>query len=192
MVQVAHIMNVDDARGAPFALTLNSRALMPHVLVDDQLIATVEYVQERHRATFADKRRGGVNFGHGKFATHRRDCIPFASVCLLASEELLARKLPGVTIDNGRCRNEVRNEALLSVGDRESLCLKSARSGSVVVMENFGKFTGTARDLRQPLVRSLAVSCGRRHQTREDAGAAVAGLHTRCARSNPLPSNVRG
>ena len=81
--------------GAALALPLVRRAVVPHVLVDHELVATLEQVQERDRAVRSDDLDRPVELHHRQPAAGRGEGVALAGVGLLADQELVTGGLPG-------------------------------------------------------------------------------------------------
>src|SRR5205814_3479780 len=93
--------------GAALALPLVRRAVVPHVLVDHELVATLEQVQERDRPVNTDDLDRAVELDHRQPPPGRGDRVALTGVRLLADQQLLARRLPGGQVDDWRLAGEV-------------------------------------------------------------------------------------
>jgi hypothetical protein len=78
------------------------RAVVPHVLVDEEFMTALEQVPERHRAVRADDLDATVDLDHGQAAARRGDRVALAGVRLLPDQQLVAGCLPGVQVDDRR------------------------------------------------------------------------------------------
>src|SRR4030095_7258862 len=87
---------------AALTLPLVRRAVVPHVLVDEEFIAALEQLPERHRAVRADDLDATVDLDHGQPTTRRGDRIALAGVRLLPDHQLVPGCLPGVQVDDRR------------------------------------------------------------------------------------------
>ena len=91
-----------DVEGAAFALALRRRAVVPHRVVDDELVAPVEEVDERDRSFGADDLGASVDLDHGEPPTGRRDRVALAGVGLLSYQQLIVCRLPCRQVDDRR------------------------------------------------------------------------------------------
>ena len=91
-----------DVEGAAFALALRRRAVVPHRVVDDELVAPAEEVDERDRSFGADDLGASVDLDHGEPPTGRRDRVALAGVGLLSYQQLIACRLPCRQVDDRR------------------------------------------------------------------------------------------
>src|SRR4051794_10070291 len=81
--------------------------VVPHGVVDHQLVAAVEQVQEADRAVGSDDLDRPVELDHRQPSAGRGDRVAFTGVGLLARQQLFARGLPGGQVDDGRLAGEV-------------------------------------------------------------------------------------
>jgi hypothetical protein len=86
---------VPEVEGAALALPLVRRAVVPHGVVDHELVAALEQVQERDRAVNAGDLDRPVELHHRESAAGRGDRVALAGVGLLADQELVTGGLPG-------------------------------------------------------------------------------------------------
>src|SRR5207244_5464426 len=100
-------LRVPGRGGAALALPLVRGAVVPHVLVDHELVATREQVDERDRAVNAGDLDRAVELDHRQPPPGRGDRVALTGVRLLADQQLLARRLPGGQVDDGRLAGEV-------------------------------------------------------------------------------------
>src|SRR5205085_10432752 len=101
-VEVDGVLHVPGRGGTALALPLVRRAVVPHVLVDDELVATLEQVDERDRAVNASDLDRAVELDHRQPPPGRGDRVALTGVRLLADQQLLARRLPGGQVDDWR------------------------------------------------------------------------------------------
>jgi hypothetical protein len=71
--------------------------------MDQEHVAALEQVDERHWAVEADHLGGAIDLHHRETAAGRGDRVALPHVCLLAGHQLIARCLPGRCLDDGRC-----------------------------------------------------------------------------------------
>src|SRR5207249_4566732 len=88
--------------GAALALPLVRRAVVPHVLVDHEFVATLEQVEERDRSVNAGDLGRAVELDHRQPPPGRGDRVALTGVRLLADQQFLARRLPGGQVDDWR------------------------------------------------------------------------------------------
>ena len=101
-VQVRRIAQLPGRERAAFALTLVRCAVPPHVLVDQEFVATLEQVEKRNRSARTDDRRGRIELHHRQSSAGRRDRVTRARVRLLANEQFFPGGLPGGKVDDRR------------------------------------------------------------------------------------------
>ena len=89
-VEVDGVPHVPDVEGAALALPLGRRAVVPHRVVDDELVATLEQVDERDRPISADDLDRAVDLDHRQPPPGRGDRVALTGVRLLADQQLLA------------------------------------------------------------------------------------------------------
>ena len=78
---------------------------MPHEVIGDEHPASLERVQQRHRAMFANERRGTIHLDHGEPPAGGRDGVAFSRVGLLSNPQCVQLRLEGAPIDDlGRCK----------------------------------------------------------------------------------------
>src|SRR5437588_3585674 len=106
-VEVDGVLHVPGRGGAALALPLVRRAVVPHVLVDDELVATLEQVEKRDRAVNAGDLDRAVELDHWQPPPGRGDRVALTGVRLLADQQHLARRLPGGQVDDWRLAAEV-------------------------------------------------------------------------------------
>src|SRR5207249_4051981 len=106
-VEVDGVLHVPDRGSAALALPLVRRAVVPHVLVDHELVATLEQVDERDRPVNAGDLDRAVELDHRQPPPGRGDRVALTGVRLLADQQLLARRLPGGQVDDWRLAGEV-------------------------------------------------------------------------------------
>src|SRR3979411_3065699 len=105
-VEVDGVLHVPGRGGAALALPLMRRAVVPHVLVDHELVATLEQVEERDRPVNAGDLDRAVELDHPQPPPGRGDRAALTGVHLLADQQLLARRLPGVQVGDWRLAGE--------------------------------------------------------------------------------------
>ena len=81
--------------GAPLALLRRRVAGVPHEVVGDEHPASLERVQQCHRATFANERRGAVHLDHGEPPAGGRNGVAFFRVSLLSNPQCVQLGLEG-------------------------------------------------------------------------------------------------
>ena len=74
--------------------------------VDHELVATLEQVEERDRPVGADDLDRAVELDHRQPPPGRGDGVALAGVRLLADQQLVAGRLPGGQVDDGRLAGE--------------------------------------------------------------------------------------
>src|SRR5207237_9986650 len=89
------------------ALPLVRGAVVPHVLVDHELVATLEQVEKRDRPVNAGDLDRAVELDHRQPPPGRGDRVALTGVRLLADQQHLARRLPGGQVDDWRLTAEV-------------------------------------------------------------------------------------
>jgi hypothetical protein len=94
-VEVDSVLQVPRRGRAALALPLVRRAVVPHVLVDHELVAALEQVQERDRAVRSDDLDRPVELHHRQPAAGRGEGVALAGVGLLADQKLVTGGLPG-------------------------------------------------------------------------------------------------
>src|SRR5207249_2734228 len=72
-----------------------------------ELVATMEQVDERDRPVNAGDLDRAVELDHRQPPPGRGDRVALTGVRLLANQQLLARRLPGGQVDDGRLAGEV-------------------------------------------------------------------------------------
>jgi len=85
--------------GASLALLRRSVTGVPHEVVGDELSTTLERVQERDRATFANERCGTVHLDHGEPSAGGCDGVTFSCVSLLTNPQGVQLGVEGALID---------------------------------------------------------------------------------------------
>jgi hypothetical protein len=100
--QVRRVLHRPVGKGAALALVLERLTQVPHVLVDDQLLAALEQVEQRGRPVRSDDGGPGVDLGHRQPTPGRRDRVALVGVRLLAYQQLVAGGLPRLLADDGR------------------------------------------------------------------------------------------
>src|SRR5712671_2857257 len=106
-VEVDGVVHVPDVEGAALALPLVRRAVVPHGVVDDELVATLEQLDERDRPVSTGDLDRAVELDHRQPPPGRGDRVALTGVRLLADQHLLARRLPGGQVDDWRLPGEV-------------------------------------------------------------------------------------
>src|SRR5262249_49860985 len=106
-VEVDGVLDVPGRGGAALALPLVRRAVIPHVLVDHELAATLEQVDEGDRPVSAGDLDRAVELHHRQLPPGRGYGVALTGVRLLADQQLLAHRLPGDQVDDGRLTGEV-------------------------------------------------------------------------------------
>jgi hypothetical protein len=106
-MQVGQFANLTVEESTALALAASGMTRVPHVIVDDQLLASLENLQERDRSVWAEKLDGGVHLHYRQKPSSRRDCIPFAGVRLFPNQELVQFRLPGGPVDYSRQRRGI-------------------------------------------------------------------------------------
>ena len=76
------------------------------VLVDHELVAALEQVQERDRAVGSDDLDRPVELHHRQPAAGRGEGVALAGVGLLADQKLVTGGLPGGQVDDGRAAGQ--------------------------------------------------------------------------------------
>jgi hypothetical protein len=84
---------------------LGRLAVVPHVVVHDELSPAFEDVKQRDAAPFADHRNRAINLDHREPAPGRRDRVAFARVRLLPCPQRVQFGLEGGPVDG---RGQVR------------------------------------------------------------------------------------
>src|SRR5437660_3829776 len=110
-IQVDGVPHVPGRGGAALALHMVRRAIVPHVLVDHELVATLEQIDERDRPVDAGDLDRAVELDHRQPPPGRGDRVALARVGLLADQQLFARRLPGGQVDDGRLAGKVAARA---------------------------------------------------------------------------------
>ena len=105
-VEVDGILHVPGRVGAALALPLMRRAVVPHVLVDQELVAALEQVQERDRAVGSDDLDRPVELHHRQPTAGRGEGVALAGVGLLADQKLVTGGLPGGQVNDGRAAGQ--------------------------------------------------------------------------------------
>ena len=105
-VEVHRVLQVPGRDGAALALPLVRRAVPPHVLVDQELVAALEQVQERDRAAGAGDLDLPVELHHRQPAAGRGEGVAFAGVGFLADQKLVTGSLPGSQVNHGRAAGQ--------------------------------------------------------------------------------------
>jgi len=77
------------------------------VFVDNELVAALEQVEERDWSIRAGDLDRAVELDHRQPPPGRGDRVALTGVRLLADQQFLARRLPGVQVDDGRLAGEV-------------------------------------------------------------------------------------
>ena len=80
---------------------------MPHVVVDDQLAAALEHLDQRDRAVLADQRDRGVDLDHRQPPPGGGDGVALAGVRLLPDQQLVELRLPARPVHHRRPRGGV-------------------------------------------------------------------------------------
>ncbi|OLS97535.1 hypothetical protein BJF90_10530 [Pseudonocardia sp. CNS-004] len=90
------------------------------MLVDDELLAAVEQVEEGGRPVRSHDGDGCVDLRHREPTTGRGDRVALSRVRLLAYQQLVAGGLPGVPVDDrwdgGRGRRVLGEAVLVGAG----------------------------------------------------------------------------
>jgi hypothetical protein len=76
-------------------------------MVDDELVATLEQVDERDRPVSTGDLDRAVELDHRQPPPGRSDRVALTRVRLLADQQRLARRPPGGPVDDGRLAGEV-------------------------------------------------------------------------------------
>ena len=96
-----------EVEGAALALPLVRRAVVPHGVVDHELVAALEQVQERDRAVRSDDLDRPVELHHRQPAAGRGEGVALTGVGLLADQELVTGGLPGGQVNDGRAAGQL-------------------------------------------------------------------------------------
>jgi hypothetical protein len=81
--------------------------VVPHVLVHHKFVAPLEQVEERDRSVGADDLDLPVELDHRQPPPGRGDRVALTGVRLLADQQLVARRVPGGHVYDGRLAGEV-------------------------------------------------------------------------------------
>ena len=93
-MQVRKLADLPVEERAALALISGGLADVPHVVVDDQLPTTLEYVKQRNGAMLAGHRDRRVHLDHRQPPASRRDGVSLPGVRLLADEQPVQLRLP--------------------------------------------------------------------------------------------------
>src|ERR1035441_241632 len=99
--------------GAALALVLRGLALKPHVVIGDQLTASLYGLQQRHGTVRANQRRRRVNPDHREAAAGRSDRVACACMRLLLDPQRIELGLERRPLRDGRNRCVIDVGALL-------------------------------------------------------------------------------
>jgi hypothetical protein len=128
-VEVDGVFQVPGRGGAALALPLVRRAVVPYVLVDHELVAALEQVQERDRAVGSDDLDRPVELHYRQSAAGRGEGVALAGVGLLADQKLVTGGLPGGQVNDGRAAGQ-RGGRVVRRGRHGVLCGVSCRAAS--------------------------------------------------------------
>src|ERR687894_2733209 len=120
-VEVDGVLQVPEVEGAALALPLVRRAVVPHGVVDHELLAALEQVPERDRAVGTDDLGRPVDLHHRHPAAGRGDGVTLAGVGLLADEELGTGGLPGGHVNDRRAAGQRRGQVTRDGGHGSSV-----------------------------------------------------------------------
>ena len=86
-------------QGAPLALLRRRVAGVPHEVVGDEHPASLERIQQRHCATFANERCGTIDLDHGEASARGCNGVAFFCVRLFSNPQSVQFGLEGAPID---------------------------------------------------------------------------------------------
>ena len=72
---------------------------MPHEVIGDEQPASLEHIQQRHHAMFADQRRGTIDLDHRQPPSGGRDRVAVPGVGLFANPQCVQFSLESAPID---------------------------------------------------------------------------------------------
>jgi hypothetical protein len=109
-VQVGELERVAGEERAALALLGRGLAVVPHVVVHEQLPAALEHVDQGHRPLCTDQRDLPIHLDHRQPPARGRDRVALPGMGLLAYQQLVELGLPGCPVDDlgHRVRRAVR------------------------------------------------------------------------------------
>src|SRR5215469_2385796 len=125
-VQVGQLADLPIEERAALALILRGLAVVPHVVVDDQLTTPFKDVDQRDRALLADQCGRGGYLHHRQLPSGRRYSVALSGMGLLPDQQVVQLGLPGLAVDyhrHGQCRSRrvtrlIRHDRLLRLAIR--------------------------------------------------------------------------